>query len=438
MLSKSTGSLRLTFLGKFALTTFALAFVVANILSYFLIHSHDAAIEANEAASAAGQISALLTKPLATYSTTSGPMPPRTIRGIAAVEAEAKRFQYVLGMRLYKHDGTPLYPAGASRADDDVRHTLQIGDLWSENAPPPHAREVRTEYLPFVTSKSVFVVAIDLSRSEMLGQSAGEARTVRIATAGAIALIFISLLALVGGASREIERRRREAQSTLIGTLSILADVIDKRDHYTAGHSKRVAVYSRLLANELRLSPQECDTVERAALLHDLGKIGIPDAVLLKPAGLTDAERLIIGTHPSIGAEIIRTCGAMDDVVPCVLHHHERIDGRGYPDKLRDDAIPRGARAIAVCDSFDAMTTDRPYRKALSVATALLELNRVAGTQLDRTHVNAFERVVAALLANPSATNARYKGELGHLFTLSDPAVPPTAAREHEAVGATA
>lgn len=125
----------------------------------------------------------------------------------------------------------------------------------------------------------------------MRGQAASEANTVRVATGGAIALIFVTLSVLVAGASREIERRRRQAQATLVGTLTILADVIDKRDPYTAGHWRRVAIYSRLLARELHLAFVECDTIEHAALMHDLGKIGIPDAVLLKPAALDEDER---------------------------------------------------------------------------------------------------------------------------------------------------
>ncbi len=416
MLSRAGGTLRFTFLGKFALTTFALALVVASFLAVYLIRSHEAALEANEAASAAGQISALLTKPLSSYATTSGLPPMATMHALETVEANAKRFQYVLGMRLYAHNGTPIYPATAKRVDDDVRRTLQTAELWSRDAIDNRGEEIRTEYLPFVSTLSVFVVAIDLSRAEMRGQAAGEGRTVAIATAGAIAIIFLSLVALVTGASRELERRRLQAQKTLLGTLTILADVIDKRDRYTAGHSRRVATYSRLLATELRFAPLERDTIEHAALMHDLGKIGIPDAVLLKPAMLDEEERRIIGSHPTIGAEIIRACGTMDDVVPCVLHHHERIDGRGYPDKLRDEAIPRGARAIAVCDSFDAMTTDRPYRRALSVDVALAELRRVAGTQLDAAYVHAFEKVVAKILSDFAATREWHDPDFAHLL----------------------
>jgi len=266
----------------------------------------------------------------------------------------------------------------------------------------------------------------------MRGQAASEANTVRVATGGAIALIFVTLSVLVAGASREIERRRRQAQATLVGTLTILADVIDKRDPYTAGHSRRVAIYSRLLARELHLAFVECDTIEHAALMHDLGKIGIPDAVLLKPAALDEDERRLMGTHPTVGAEIIRTCGTMDEIVPCVLHHHERIDGKGYPAKLRGETIPRGARVIAVCDSFDAMTTDRPYQRALSVETALAELNRVAGTQLDAHFVVAFERVVRALLANRSSLASEDGCDLSH---LGRPSGLPTTVRDARALG---
>ena len=161
---------------------------------------------------------------------------------------------------------------------------------------------------------------------------------------GAIAILFVSLT----GASPEIEKRRREAPKTLVGTLTILASVIDKHDRYTAGHSKRVATYSRLLALELRLPPDACDTIEHAALMHDLGKIGIPDAVLLKPAALTESERLVIGSHPTIGADIIRTCGTMDDVVACVLHHHSASTAGGIPISYVPNRF-RAARASSRC-----------------------------------------------------------------------------------------
>ncbi len=139
-------------------------------------------------------------------------------------------------------------------------------------------------------------------------------------------------------------------------------------------------------------------------MLHDIGKIGIPDAVLFKPAHLDDDERRIISAHPVIGARLLGGISAMGDVVPCVLHHHEKLDGTGYPDKLSGEDIPLGARVIAVADTFDAMTTDRPYRRALSSDTAISELVRVAGTQLDERLVIAFAELVlnGAIVPPPS------------------------------------
>jgi len=401
VLRKEKSGLRLTFLGKFFLLTFAVAAVVANALAMFLISRHEAAVEENEATSAAGQIAALATKPLATISSDSSGGTNRSLALLASVDAEAKRFEYVTKIRVYGQDGRGLYPRGTPAAADDVRITLRDNTLWSRNVKAPGGEVLRTEFFPFVSTRSVFVIAIDLSRTQMRAQAQAEAGYVRAATLGAIAFIFVALVVLAAGASAELERFRRQSQRTMLTTLSVLADAIDRRDRYTAGHSRRVAAYSRLLARELDLSEREQETIEQGALLHDIGKIGVPDAVLLKAGPLDARERQIIGEHPTVGADIIRSCEAMDDVVPCVLHHHERIDGTGYPARLADGAIPRGARVIAVADSFDAMTTDRPYRRALSVATAVAELHRVAGSQLDAAFVDAFASLIGRGLIIP-------------------------------------
>ena len=135
------------------------------------------------------------------------------------------------------------------------------------------------------------------------------------------------------------------------------------RDPYTAGHSRRVAAYSRLLALDMGLSAYDAKQIEHAALLHDIGKVGVPDAVLFKNGPLDDEERLLIRGHPVVGAGLLADIPAMCDIYPCILHHHERFDGRGYPDGLIGDEIPIGARIIAVADSFDAMTS-RPAHAA--------------------------------------------------------------------------
>jgi len=218
---------------------------------------------------------------------------------------------------------------------------------------------------------------------------------------GVVALVFCSLVALAVGAIRELGQRRREARHSFLQTLTTLAETIDLRDPYTAGHSRRVAAYSRLLALEMRLSEEDARQIEHAALLHDIGKVGVPDAVLFKTGPLDDEERLLIRGHPVIGARLLAHIPSMCKIYPCILHHHERFDGRGYPDGLAGANIPFGARIIAVTDAFDAMTTDRPYRAGLAADDAIVELLRGAGTQFDSRCVSAFVRVIARGAAAP-------------------------------------
>jgi HD-GYP domain-containing protein (c-di-GMP phosphodiesterase class II) len=389
--------MRLNFLARFALITFLTAVLAAAVLATFLIGRHTASIEADEGISAAGQVADLLNVPLGKVPAAGRP-DAASVDGLDAANEAAKRLQFVTGIRVFRPDGTQIYPeTRAATAPDvvaDVRATAARDTLWSRDAGGSDDRDTLVQYLPFATESSTYVVAIDLSHRLLSGAERGEVKTIVLATTAALGLVFVSLVALAAGASRELEMRRREAQETFVKTLTLLAEAIDHRDPYTAGHSARVAAYSRKLAIELRLPKRTVDIVEHAALLHDLGKIGIPDAVLLKPGKLDVDEREVIERHPVIGGELLGGVSTMEDIAPCVLHHHERIDGRGYPGKLSGGDIPIGARLIAVADTFDAMTTDRPYRRALSSATALAEMRRVSGTQLETEFVDAFARLV--------------------------------------------
>ncbi|MBD5606561.1 MAG: HD-GYP domain-containing protein [Candidatus Eremiobacteraeota bacterium] len=395
-MSRNVGGFRLSFLARFALSTFLAAVIAAAALTYVLIDRHIAAIEADEGVTAAGQIAELLNEPLADVPRAGRP-DGWTLQGLRLADEAAKRLQFVDGFRIYRYDGSELYPtqtrAVAPEIVADVRRTLQTGTLWTRLGDRKRS-ETFVQYLPFATKRTIFVLAIDLSRAALSEQERGEVKTIVVASAGAIAIVFFALIALATGASRELELRRREAQDTFVRTLTILAEVIDRRDPYTAGHSSRVAAYAKQLAVEMKLSRREIAVVEHAALLHDLGKIGIPDAVLLKPSRLDAQEREIIERHPVIGGEMLGSISTMSDIAPCVLHHHERIDGRGYPHGLPGERIPLGARLIAVADTFDAMTTDRPYRRALSVEASIAEMRRVSGTQLEAAFVEAFLRLV--------------------------------------------
>ena len=158
----------------------------------------------------------------------------------------------------------------------------------------------------------------------------------------------------------------------------------------TAEHTSRVAGYVRILAEGLGFGEDDVAVFEAAAVLHDLGKIAVPDEVLNKPSSLTPAERRVIRRHSAIGAEMVGAVDAFAQIATMVRHHHERMDGTGYPDGLHGDAIPLGSRLIAIADTFDAITSDRPYRLARSADAALAELEAAADSQLDGAFVARF------------------------------------------------
>ena len=179
-------------------------------------------------------------------------------------------------------------------------------------------------------------------------------------------------------------------------TIGALAEAVDKRDPYTSKHSQRVRAISVDIGRELRVSAQELEALEWGGLLHDVGKIGVPDSVLLKQGKLTREERITMNAHPVLGAQIIGPVDRLAPELPVIRHHHEWYNGSGYPDRLMGDEIPRLARVLHVADAFEAMTADRPYRKVLSTEQALSELRKFAGVQFDPECVDAFVRTAWA------------------------------------------
>jgi HD-GYP domain-containing protein (c-di-GMP phosphodiesterase class II) len=166
-------------------------------------------------------------------------------------------------------------------------------------------------------------------------------------------------------------------------TIRALAGAIDAKDPYTRGHSERVAQLSVEIGLELALPPDELRALEMGGILHDVGKIGIPDVVLGKPGALDDAETELMRTHPRVGAEIIQGVEFLRHALPCVRNHHERWDGAGYPDGLARDDIPLIARIVNAADTWDACTTERPYQRAIEPHAVLDILDRLRGAQLD-------------------------------------------------------
>ena len=184
-----------------------------------------------------------------------------------------------------------------------------------------------------------------------------------------------------------------------------LAKAVDARDTYTGSHSERVAELAARVAARLALDAEQVELTRLAGSLHDLGKLAIPEEILRKPGELTDSERLVLERHPQIGFRMLDSLG-VDPVADIVLHHHERWDGAGYPDGLRGDTIPFGARIIFVADAYDAMTSDRIYRPKRSSEAALAELERCAGTQFDPTIVAAFAEELELGLAGAAPSFA--------------------------------
>jgi response regulator RpfG family c-di-GMP phosphodiesterase len=202
------------------------------------------------------------------------------------------------------------------------------------------------------------------------------------------------LVALIERILGERRTRIEAERDILLQTIKSLVQALEARDKYTRGHSDNVARYTVMIARRVLESEEEIGRYQLSAQLHDIGKIGVPDAILLKPGRLSDEEMAMMQTHPGKGSEILAPIPSLRDIIPGVRWHHERIDGRGYPDGLAGPEIPLQARVIAVADTFDALTSNRPYRNGCSVAKALLVLREVAGTQLDAHLVEVFCRAI--------------------------------------------
>lgn len=201
--------------------------------------------------------------------------------------------------------------------------------------------------------------------------------------------ILVSLAHQVGPAV-ENARMYETMKDSFYGVSMALAEALEKRDYYTGGHTNRVSSYCMAIGSRLKLAEKEMESLWLASILHDVGKIGVMDSVLQKPGRLDDEEFAVMSRHSQYGSEILSHIKSHRAVIPGVRGHHEQYNGGGYPDRLKGNDIPLLARIISVADAFDAMTSDRPYRKALSHREAFAELLRCRGNQFDPDVVDAF------------------------------------------------
>lgn len=287
--------------------------------------------------------------------------------------------------------GTELHQAGTMQLDDD--QIAQVLDTIRNNEPLGKADT--TEIYPVGRNMpglepQLLVHPIIRGDDQQLGfLIAGGKNGDDPQVSSHETKLMESISGMLGACLENAELYHRQ-HLTFIGTIRALSAAIDAKDQYTRGHSERVAMLSALLAIKVGYSEEEAERIRISGLVHDVGKIGVPESVLCKPGRLTEEEFEIIKTHPSIGHEILIGIPDLQDILPGVLHHHERWDGNGYPGKLAGDTIPHMARIMALADTFDAMSSNRAYRTGMPRDKVFAEFRNCAGSQFDPELVEPF------------------------------------------------
>lgn len=263
--------------------------------------------------------------------------------------------------------------------DEETVQTSRSGTLSYTNLPGgSYTFRMRVCLTDDPESCTEYTVKIDKEKS-LLEQNWFRALIVLAAILVTVSITMLCLRARI----KKIKRRQKEYQNMLEQTLKTFGGTIDAKDKYTNGHSLRVAQYSKEIARRMNWTPAQQEHIYYVALLHDIGKIGVPDSILTKPGKLTDEERSVIQQHPAIGGNILKNFTAIKDIADGAKYHHERYDGTGYNAGLKGEEIPLIARIIAVADTYDAMSSKRCYRNSLPSDVIIAEQKRVAGTQLD-------------------------------------------------------
>lgn len=262
--------------------------------------------------------------------------------------------------------------------DEETVQTSRSGTLSYTNLPGgSYTFKMRVSLTDDPESFTEYTVKIDKEKS-LLEQNWFHALIILAALLATVSITMLCLRARI----KKIKRRQEEYQDMLEQTLKTFGGTIDAKDKYTNGHSLCVAQYSKEIARRMNWSPAQQEHIYYVALLHDIGKIGVPDSILTKPGKLTDEERGVIQQHPAIGGNILKNFTAIKDIADGAKYHHERYDGTGYNAGLKGEEIPLIARIIAVADTYDAMSSKRCYRNSLPSDVIIAELKRVAGTQL--------------------------------------------------------
>jgi putative nucleotidyltransferase with HDIG domain len=346
---------------------------------------------------------------------------------IAVIESTRKLAEAAdtaAAMSLFARELTLLFDASACLISEYDETTQTVTDWAAYVIPPAQLNVVAEDYslLEYPTSLRVVTDLVEVSTTigdggdpaehafleengfqanllaplVMHGRAVGliELFDTRPRDFNADARKFCRLLADHAGIVLGTVRMTEQLEEQHLATVGALAAALEAKDAYTGSHAQTIAEFAVAVGEELALSSAELRAVRLGALLHDVGKIGIPESILNKPGPLTDDEFSVMKKHTVIGADIIAGIPGMEEVVALVRSSHERWDGRGYPDGLAGGDVPRGAYVIAVCDAFHAMIEDRVYRRAMSIEGAVAELRRCCGTQFMPAAVEALERVI--------------------------------------------
>ncbi|MBA3032188.1 MAG: HD-GYP domain-containing protein [Gammaproteobacteria bacterium] len=255
---------------------------------------------------------------------------------------------------------------------------------------------------------SVFVVVVIMEMAVFHFHMAERFGIAPVLARGVIYLLLTTALwaALLRTNRRLVSKMMSDKQASYESVLLAYDKALGLKDAYSGGHGRRVALYAHGLASAMGLSHAEANTIREAALLHDIGKIGIPDAILTKPGELTVAELHTIRQHPAMGAGIIQAIPLLSHLAPAVRHHHEHFDGGGYPVGLQGHAIPLAARVIAVADALDALGSDRSYRKSMPLDAAVTEIVKASGKQFDPEIVGVLaDKFILTAMKNTSIDN---------------------------------
>lgn len=407
---------RLTLLQRFTIASAAIAIGLAIVLSTVTVRAIESSTIRDEAQVAAELVLRTIS-PQLRPADFRGEFPAERRRLIDALFRAHGVSDQLLRVRLWRADGRLLYTNSTDPATTKIAgvdFSTQDGFavfLERQGRVDNTAPDVVRFFVPVMVAGNpkplaAFEIFHDLTHLKL--QLGHIRRIVWTGVALGFLVLYASVFVLVRRASGRLLKQQADLISAHLGTYQALASAIDAKDSYTGDHSTNVSDLAVQMAQTLQLPAKVVEEARIAARLHDLGKIGVPDAILMKPARLTPEEWLVMRQHAERGFEILRKAPVSESVKLAVRHSHERWDGLGYPDGLAGGAIPLTARIVAVVDAYEAMTSDRPYRKALSVQEALAQLEQNAGSQFDPHIARVFVQLIRrttepAELRSPSA-----------------------------------